>query len=137
MRILTVPVKALAHGKSRLAPALAPLERAALSLAMLEDVLDPAQAQPGWDVWVVSPDDAVLEIAARLDGLRIVSRQAVEEFGLNRSPHRVVRGHSTASSTPWQLKPAPNDDIHQYPPGACSASAACSTKYTHGLLTLP
>ena len=85
MRILTVPVKALAHGKSRLAPALAPLERAALSLAMLEDVLDPAQAQPGWDVWVVSPDDAVLEIAARR-GVR-----AIADHGdtLLRAVHRV------------------------------------------------
>ena len=65
MRILTVPVKALARGKSRLAPLLAPLERAALTLAMLEDVLDAAQPQAGWDVWVLSPDDTVLEIAAR------------------------------------------------------------------------
>jgi 2-phospho-L-lactate guanylyltransferase len=32
---------------------------------MLEDVLDSTLAVAGWDTWVVSPDEAVLEIAAR------------------------------------------------------------------------
>jgi 2-phospho-L-lactate guanylyltransferase len=40
------------------------MERAALTLAMLEDVLDATLAMPGWESWVVSPDPAVLEIAA-------------------------------------------------------------------------
>jgi 2-phospho-L-lactate/phosphoenolpyruvate guanylyltransferase len=65
MRIVAIPVKALAKSKSRLAPELSPLERGALTLAMLEDVLDVALAVSGWDTWVVSPDEAVLEIAAR------------------------------------------------------------------------
>jgi 2-phospho-L-lactate guanylyltransferase len=65
MRVLAVPVKALERAKTRLAPLLSPLERAALTLAMLEDVLDAALPQEGWDVWVFSPDEAVLEIAAR------------------------------------------------------------------------
>src|SRR5205085_7179684 len=65
MRAIAVPVKALSRAKSRLAPVLSPLERAALSLAMLEDVLDAALLAPGWQTWVVSPDEAVLEIAAR------------------------------------------------------------------------
>src|ERR1041385_4757746 len=65
MRIVAVPVKGLSEAKTRLAPALAPLERAALTLAMLEDVLDATSALLGWDTWVVSPDEAVLEIAAR------------------------------------------------------------------------
>jgi len=38
--------------------------RAALTLAMLEDVLDVALLMPGWETWVISPDEAVLEIAA-------------------------------------------------------------------------
>lgn len=64
MRILAIPVKALGRAKRRLAPALSPLERAAISLAMLEDVLDACLGHPGWETWVVSPDEAVLEVAA-------------------------------------------------------------------------
>ena len=41
------------------------LERGALTLAMLEDVLDTTLAIGGWKTWVVSPDEVVLEIAAR------------------------------------------------------------------------
>lgn len=65
MRIVAIPVNALSKAKSRLAPELAPLERGALTLAMLEDVLDVTLAVAGWDTWVVSPDETVLEIAAR------------------------------------------------------------------------
>jgi 2-phospho-L-lactate guanylyltransferase len=65
MRVLAVPVKSLERTKSRLSPLLSPLERATLTLAMLEDVLDAALAQDGWDTWVASGDEAVLEIAAR------------------------------------------------------------------------
>ena len=65
MRLLAVPMKSLERSKRRLAPVLTPLERAALSLAMLEDVLDAAIAATGWEVVVISPDQAVLEIAAK------------------------------------------------------------------------
>ena len=65
MRILAIPVKSLAKAKTRLAPVLSPMERAALTLAMLEDVLDAALPVPGWESWVVSPDEAALEIAAQ------------------------------------------------------------------------
>ena len=65
MRVVAIPIKALSKAKSRLAPELTPLERGALTLAMLEDVLDATLAVPGWDTWVVSPDEAVLEIGAR------------------------------------------------------------------------
>ena len=65
MRVLAVPVKSLERAKSRLSPLLSPIERAALTLAMLEDVLDAALAQEGWQAWVVSSDEAVLEVAAR------------------------------------------------------------------------
>ena len=65
MRIVAIPVKALSRAKSRLAPALSSLERGALTLAMLEDVMDATQAVSGWDTWVVSPDEVALEIAAR------------------------------------------------------------------------
>ena len=65
MRVIAVPVKSLDRAKGRLAAVLEPLERAALTLAMLEDVLDACLAVPGWQTWVVSPDEAVLEVSAR------------------------------------------------------------------------
>jgi 2-phospho-L-lactate guanylyltransferase len=65
MRVVAIPVKALSKAKSRLAPELGPLERGALTLAMFEDVLDATLSIAAWDTWVVSPDEAVLEIAAR------------------------------------------------------------------------
>ena len=64
MRVVAVPVKSLSRAKTRLSPALTGLERGALTLAMLEDVLDAALSVPGWATWVVSPDEVALEIAA-------------------------------------------------------------------------
>lgn len=63
MRPIVLPVKSLSETKSRLAPVLSPLERGALTLAMLEDVMDVTQELGGWTTWVISPDEAVLEIA--------------------------------------------------------------------------
>ena len=63
MRVIALPVKSLAEAKSRLGPVLTSLERGALTLAMLEDVLDATMELPGWETWVISPDEAVLEIA--------------------------------------------------------------------------
>lgn len=65
MRVVAVPVKPLSRAKTRLASALTPLERGALTLAMLEDVLDATLQVAGWQTWVVSPDEVALEIAAR------------------------------------------------------------------------
>ena len=65
MRVIAVPVKSLERAKGRLAGMLSPMERAALTLAMLEDVLEACRAMPGWQIWVISPDDSVLEAAAR------------------------------------------------------------------------
>jgi 2-phospho-L-lactate/phosphoenolpyruvate guanylyltransferase len=63
VRVIAMPVKSLDDAKSRLDPVLTPLERAALTLAMLEDALDATLQLAGWDTWVISPDEAVLEIA--------------------------------------------------------------------------
>lgn len=63
MRAIVLPVKSLSETKSRLAPTLSPLERGALTLAMLEDVMDVTQELSGWATWVISPDETVLEIA--------------------------------------------------------------------------
>lgn len=64
MRVVAVPVKPLSRAKTRLSPALTGLERGALTLAMLEDVLDAALSVPGWETWVISPDEVALEVAA-------------------------------------------------------------------------
>jgi 2-phospho-L-lactate guanylyltransferase len=90
MRVVAVPVKTLERAKGRLSGVLAPLERAALTLAMLEDVLDACLSLPGWHVVVISPDEAVLEVAARRrarpiaeeePGLVAAIRQVEEEWG--------------------------------------------------------
>lgn len=65
MRVIAVPVKSLERTKTRLASLLSPPERAALSLVMLEDVLDSCLVQPGWEVWLVSRSEAALEIGVR------------------------------------------------------------------------
>lgn len=64
MRAIVLPVKSLDEAKGRLSPVLSAIERAALTLAMLEDVLDVTLDMPGWATWVISPDEAVLEVAA-------------------------------------------------------------------------
>lgn len=63
LRAIVLPVKSLSETKSRLGPMLSPLERGALTLAMLEDVMDVTQSLGGWSTWVISPDETVLEIA--------------------------------------------------------------------------
>ena len=65
MRAIAIPVKSLARAKTRLSSDLTELERGALTLAMLEDVLDAALAVPSWETWVVSVDEVALEVAAR------------------------------------------------------------------------
>ncbi len=75
MRAIVLPVKTLHEAKSRLSPMLTPLERAALTLAMLEDVLDASLVMPGWASWVISPDEAVLEVAATRGALPIAEEK--------------------------------------------------------------
>jgi len=63
VRAIALPLKSLGNAKSRLSPVLTPLERGALALAMFEDVLDATLAVDGWETWVISSDESVLEIA--------------------------------------------------------------------------
>lgn len=65
MQVVAVPVKSPELSKSRLAPLLSPAERAALTLAMLADVLEVALAVPGWQTWVVSSGPALRLAAGR------------------------------------------------------------------------
>ncbi|HEX6262774.1 MAG TPA: 2-phospho-L-lactate guanylyltransferase [Actinomycetota bacterium] len=66
MRVIAVPIKDLSRAKGRLSGILSPMERAALTLAMLEDVLAACVEMPGWQTWVISPDPSALQQAARM-----------------------------------------------------------------------
>jgi 2-phospho-L-lactate guanylyltransferase len=90
VRAIVLPVNALTEAKSRLAPVLAPLERAALTLAMLEDVLDASLAMPGWASWVISPDEAVLEVAARRGARPIAEERPTLAGALHQAEEEAV-----------------------------------------------
>jgi 2-phospho-L-lactate guanylyltransferase len=80
-----VPVKALGEAKRRLAPALAPVERRLLAIAMLEDVLAALAGTAGLDrPVVVSPDREVWHRAEAL-GCRVVEEHQPGPAGLNAS----------------------------------------------------
>ncbi|MFL5798630.1 MAG: 2-phospho-L-lactate guanylyltransferase [Actinomycetota bacterium] len=104
MRAIMVPVKALARAKSRLAPVLSPLERAALSLALLEDVLDAALAAAGWETWVISPDEAVLEVAARRAAIPIPEAKPPLSAAVRQAEEEAAeRGVTTLAVLPADL----------------------------------
>ena len=94
MRVIAVPVKSLERAKGRLSAILGPLERAALTLAMLEDVLDACMAQPGWQTWVISPDEAVLEVSARRRARPVIE----EDPGLLTALHQVEEEAAAADA---------------------------------------
>jgi len=72
MPVPLVPVKALAEAKGRLAPAVGPLQRRLLAIAMFEDVIAAIQAVPGLErPVVVSPDREVWRRAEAM-GCRVV-----------------------------------------------------------------
>jgi 2-phospho-L-lactate guanylyltransferase len=72
MPVPLVPVKALAEAKGRLAPAVGPLQRRLLAIAMFEDVIAALQAVEGLEApVVVSPDREVWRRADAM-GCRVV-----------------------------------------------------------------
>jgi 2-phospho-L-lactate/phosphoenolpyruvate guanylyltransferase len=73
-RVLAIPVKPLVRSKTRLAPALSVGERAELTLAMFEDVLEACLDQPDWETWVVSGSREARELAHRR-GARAMAEQ--------------------------------------------------------------
>lgn len=104
MRAIAVPVKSLGHGKSRLAPVMTPLERGALTLAMFEDVLDATLGLDGWETWVVSSDESVLEIALGRRAATIVEERpslagAIEQV----EEHAAGRGAEALAILPADL----------------------------------
>jgi 2-phospho-L-lactate guanylyltransferase len=116
MRVIAVPVKSLSSAKRRLSPVLSPLERAALTLAMLEDVLDAALSVAGWETWVVSPDEAVLEVAARRG-----AKPVVEERGPLSAAVRQVEEEVLAAGSSSMLAVVLADLPYLSPKGLASA----------------
>jgi 2-phospho-L-lactate/phosphoenolpyruvate guanylyltransferase len=75
MPVPLVPVKALAEAKGRLAPAIGPLQRRLLAIAMFEDVIAALQAARGLEPpVVVSPDREVWRRADAM-GCRVVEER--------------------------------------------------------------
>lgn len=88
MTAAIVPVKQLAHGKSRLAATLGREGAETLALAMLEDVVEALRGARGVDVVaVVTPDRAVAEAAERAGARALLG----DDPGLNESIDRAAR----------------------------------------------
>ena len=100
MRVIAVPVKPLEEAKRRLSRILSPAERAVLSLAMLEDVLDACQTQEGWEVWVVSRAEPALEVGARRGARPLLEsgRSLLEANRRGRSSGRIRRRNEPLAS---------------------------------------
>ncbi|MEZ4292575.1 MAG: 2-phospho-L-lactate guanylyltransferase [Myxococcota bacterium] len=80
MTIALVPVKRLEQSKSRLLPHLPDARRQALTLAMLEDLLEALAATPGLDRVAVTTPDPIVAEAVRAAGAEALIRP---EPGLN------------------------------------------------------
>jgi 2-phospho-L-lactate guanylyltransferase len=96
MQVLVVPVKSLERAKSRLASVLRAEERAALSLAMLEDVLDACGAQESWETWVVSHDRAVATVSGR-HGAEVLPEEGRSLLAAVRQAEKAMAGRGGAS----------------------------------------
>lgn len=79
-----VPVKSFAVAKERLSALLSPAERSELARAMLSDVIDALRTAPEIaQVWVISPDSAVRELAGRASAIVLTEPDGC--FGLNQA----------------------------------------------------
>ena len=96
VRVIAIPVKNLSRCKRRLSPALSPVERGALTLAMLEDVLDATLDLTGWQTWVVSSDEAVLEIAAGRGARAIPEERPTLLAAVRQVESEAIEGGATA-----------------------------------------
>ena len=95
MRVITIPVKSLDRSKSRLATILSTEERARLTMAMFETVLDASVAQPEWEVWVISRDETVLDFAAERGVATIRERGSTLLDAIEQVERDAQRHHST------------------------------------------
>jgi 2-phospho-L-lactate/phosphoenolpyruvate guanylyltransferase len=98
MHVLAVPVKPLARSKTRLASALSPDERAALTLAMLEDVLDACLTVPGWETWVVSRSPEVLAIATQRGARGLPERGSSLRQAIRQTETELAQGDAVDGS---------------------------------------
>jgi 2-phospho-L-lactate guanylyltransferase len=139
MRTLAVPVKPLERAKRRLGHLLSPDERAILTLAMLEDVFDACEGQAGWDVWVVSRDARVLEVAARR-GVRPLTETGTSLLEAVRLVEAAVPGPKdelavVLADLPFAVAPALAEVLSR--PGPVVAVPAASDGGTNVLLRRP
>jgi 2-phospho-L-lactate guanylyltransferase len=98
MHVLAVPVKPLDRSKTRLAPALTPDERAGLTLAMLEDVLDACLSVPGWETWVVSGSSEALAIATVRGARALPERGSSLLQAIRQTESELARGDAVDGS---------------------------------------
>jgi 2-phospho-L-lactate guanylyltransferase len=75
-----VPVKRTTQAKQRLAAVLSPAERAALALAMAEDVLAALAATTSLDGVAVVTDDPAAQRLARGFGARVITQAASDGY---------------------------------------------------------
>ncbi|HJP67187.1 MAG TPA: 2-phospho-L-lactate guanylyltransferase [Actinomycetota bacterium] len=138
MRVLAVPVKSPMASKTRLGGILSADERATLTLALFEDVLDACLAQRDWETWVVSADDVV----RRRAGLR-GARPVVEAGrGLLRAVRQVEAEAAGAQALAVLLGDLPylttNELVEALAtPGSVVAAPAASDGGTNLLLRRP
>jgi 2-phospho-L-lactate guanylyltransferase len=128
VRAIALPVKSLGDAKSRLSPLLSPLERGALALAMYEDVLDQTLTLDGWETWVVSADETVLEIAMgrRAHGIveeRPSLRSAVHQIEEDAAARQVEALAILPADTPLVTSEALKAALHTLGPVVIAPSA--------------
>jgi 2-phospho-L-lactate guanylyltransferase len=138
MRVVAVPVKALPRSKGRLASILTPGERAAVTLAMLDDVVRACLGHPGWETWVVSPDESVLRAAASL-GARPMAEQRGSLLGAVHQVEVEARGAEALAIVLGDLPWLRTEDVHAAldPIGPVVAAPAASDGGTNLLLRRP
>jgi 2-phospho-L-lactate guanylyltransferase len=128
VRAISLPVKSLGRAKSRLAPFLTPLERGALALAMYEDVLDQTLALEGWETWVVSADESVLEIALGRGAHGIVEegpslRSAIDQIEAEATARQIEALAILHADTPLVTTEALKAALHTLGPVVIAPSA--------------
>ena len=128
MRAISLPVKSIGRAKSRLAPLLTPLERGALALAMYEDVLDQTLALEGWETWVVSADESVLEIALSRGAHGIVEegpslRSAIDQIEAEATARQIEALAILHADTPLVTTDALKAALHTLGPVVIAPSA--------------
>ena len=88
--VVVIPHRGLAAAKTRLAPRLAPEERAALAEKLLERVLRVAHEAHDGDLVVISPDAALAAVTERLGARLLIQRGLGLNAGLEQARREVA-----------------------------------------------